>query len=151
MLGSCQAKVVDKKLRCDICNLEWELGDLSARCPRAEETPKMEGKKNDQYKSRVDLIDPEFINEVGCILHMGAEKYNEYNWINGMAWSRPTAALLRHLGAWQRGEDLDPESGLSHLAHVAANVMFLMNYQRNDIGKDDRGFKNQKPWTNNLS
>jgi hypothetical protein len=166
MLGKCRARLEGKVFQCDICKLEWHREDQTAKCPRAKslaagghkddgDKVRMEAitdaKKNDDGKSRVDLVDPEFITEIGYILRMGAEKYEEFNWIKGMAWSRPTAALFRHLGAWQRGEELDPESGFSHLAHVAANVMFLMNYQRNNIGRDDRGFKNQKSWTNHLS
>jgi hypothetical protein len=48
------------------------------------------------------------------------------------------AALLRHLFAWWRGEELDPESGLSHLAHAGCCLMFLMEYRRNGWGTDDR-------------
>jgi hypothetical protein len=36
------------------------------------------------------------------------------------------AAALRHLPAWRGGEELDPESGLTHLAHALANAAFLM-------------------------
>jgi hypothetical protein len=40
--------------------------------------------------------------------------------------------------AWWRGEDTDPETGLSHLAHAGCCLMFLMEYQRNSWGTDDR-------------
>ena len=49
-------------------------------------------------------------------------KYKAWNWAKGMPWSVPYACLQRHLAKWQRGQDLDEESGLPHLAHVACNL-----------------------------
>lgn len=69
---------------------------------------------------------------------MGAEKYGERNWERGIAWSRVFAAALRHLWAWWRGENADPETGLPHLAHAACNLLFLLAYHRRQIGPDDR-------------
>ena len=138
MLGSCQAKVVDKKLRCDICNLEWDLYDLSAKCPRAEETPRAEARKNDQGKIRMELIPPELMIAVGDILTSGAIKYDDRNWEHGMDWSRVYGAMLRHQNAWWSGEDTDPETGRSHLWHVACCATFLLTYEMRGVGKDDR-------------
>lgn len=137
MLGRCQSKVVGEKLKCDICNMEWDLYDLSAKCPRAEETP-MEGKKNDDGKIRMELIPPELMIAVGDILTFGAEKYGDYNWAQGMAWSRMYGAMLRHQNAWWSGEDKDPESGRSHLWHVACCVAALIAYEMRGDGEDDR-------------
>ena len=96
------------------------------------------GIKYDQGKTRYDLIPPEGIAAVACILGMGANKYGDRNWEKGMAWSRPYGALLRHLFSWWEGEDKDPESGHSHLWHVACNVFFLIAYQKRGVGQDDR-------------
>jgi hypothetical protein len=60
------------------------------------------------------------------------------NWEPGMAWSRCYASALRHLFAWWRGEDKDPQTGLSHLAHCACNILFLLEYQELKRGTDDR-------------
>lgn len=70
---------------------------------------------------------------LGCAkaLTYGAKKYAANNWRRGMRWSGPADALLRHFTAWLEGEDIDPESGLSHLAHVAANLGFLMHMETN--------------------
>jgi hypothetical protein len=40
--------------------------------------------------------------------------------------ARYTAALGRHFNAWRSGEEIDPESGLPHLAHVLCNAVFLV-------------------------
>lgn len=48
-------------------------------------------------------------------------------WRNIEGWrARHFASLMRHLWAWMRGERRDSESGLPHLAHAAARVLFLL-------------------------
>lgn len=91
------------------------------------------GRKDDQDKNRLDLIEPEFIEGVGKVLTFGAEKYEENSWQKvDNAENRYYAAAMRHLLAWRRGEKIDPESGLSHLDHVACNMMFLQHFDRED-------------------
>lgn len=68
----------------------------------------------------------------------GKRKYAAFNWAKGMPWSVPYACILRHMSAWQRGEDTDPESGLPHLAHIACNVRMLTLYATNYQEGDDR-------------
>jgi len=46
---------------------------------------------------------------------------------------------MRHMWDWWRGEDYDGETGISHLAHAACRLMFLMTYQDRGRGTDDRG------------
>lgn len=98
----------------------------------------MEGLKNDQEKSRLDLIPAFAIEEVGYVLAHGATKYGEHNYLGGMKWLRLSGAILRHTYAWIRGEDLDPESGLSHLAHAAAGCLMLLEYKKRGLGEDNR-------------
>lgn len=89
------------------------------------------GSKDDQEKNRLDLIEPEFIEGVGKVLTFGANKYEPNNWQKVEdAEDRYYAAALRHLIAWRKGEKTDPESGLSHLDHVACNIMFLQHFER---------------------
>lgn len=92
------------------------------------------GRKDDQEKNRLDLIEPEFIEGIGKVLTFGADKYEPNNWqkVEG-AEDRYYAAALRHLMAWRKGEKEDPESGLSHLDHVACNIMFLQYFEREEI------------------
>lgn len=82
------------------------------------------GVRFDTGKSRVDLLDTEFLEQIGKVLAFGAGKYDEHNWRRGIAVSRNLAAALRHTFAALRGEDTDPESGLPHLAHAACDLMF---------------------------
>lgn len=100
--------------------------------------PALGGKKNDQGKPMMALLTPEFLEETAKVLTVGQIKYSAWNWAKGMAWSRPFGALMRHAWAWWGGQDTDPESGLSHLAHCLANIMFLLHYQKFGRGEDDR-------------
>lgn len=97
-----------------------------------------EGVKHDALKVRLDLLPADALGEVGKVLTFGAAKYGERNWEAGMAWQRLYGAALRHLFAWQRGEDRDAETGLPHLAHAACCVLFLLAYSARGLPGDDR-------------
>ena len=78
------------------------------------------------------------VEEISRAFMYGADKYGRDNYRRGMKWLRISAAALRHIYAWTWGEDKDPESGLSHLAHAGACVCMLLDYEMNEIGEDDR-------------
>lgn len=98
----------------------------------------MNGTKNDQGKSRLELLPPHAVEELGHVLKFGAEKYGEYNYLGGLKWTRFAGAILRHTYAWLRGEDNDPESGFSHLAHAAVSAMMILEFMKRGKGEDDR-------------
>jgi hypothetical protein len=87
------------------------------------------GFKFDAGKLRYDLIPMEAMKALATILTMGAKKYADRNWEGGMSWQRVYASLMRHLVAYESGEDTDPESGELHMAHALCNVVFLVTYQ----------------------
>ena len=97
------------------------------------------GVKFDEGKPRMELIAPEMLVGLAEVLTFGAVKYAPRNWEQGMAWSRCFGALMRHLWAWWGGEELDRETGLSHLDHAACCLMFLKAYKVRGTGNDDRG------------
>lgn len=101
----------------------------------------MKGQKYDSEKPRWSLIPFKQLTEVVKVLTAGAEKYDDYNWQdvdNGK--DRYFSAAMRHFAAWKEGEridpetertgqkmgKIDPETGLSHLAHAICNLLFLM-------------------------
>ena len=118
--------------------------------PPAFDEPAGECRKSAESaaKPRLELVPFDVIEEIAEVLTFGAEKYEANNWARGARWGRYFAALLRHLFAWWRGEDLDPETGKSHLAHAGCCLFFLMAYQRHGWGEDDR-FRgpDSKPFT----
>jgi hypothetical protein len=81
--------------------------------------------KEDDNKARYDLIPIAAIEELAKVLTYGEKKYEANTW-QEIEKDRIYAAMLRHIVAWRKGEILDAESKLPHLAHVLANVVFLL-------------------------
>lgn len=100
--------------------------------------PPVQAVKHDQGKPPLHLLSTTALTEVAKVLEFGANKYAAHNWRDGFVWSRPTAAALRHILAWNDGEDLDPESGQSHLAHAMCCLMFLLEFEKTHPELDDR-------------
>lgn len=65
---------------------------------------------------------------VNRVLDYGAQKYERGGWkkVHG---DRYKEALIRHLRDILAGEDFDNESGLLHLAHLACNALFLLEFK----------------------
>jgi len=102
--------------------------------------PPKEGRKDDSGKTPWHLMPPDALNQIAQVLEFGANKYGDRNWEKGMHWSRPFSALMRHMWAWWRGENRDPETGLSHLAHAGCCILFLLSYEGRAHGTDDRPY-----------
>lgn len=98
--------------------------------------------KHDSGKTDWSLMPWEAVEEINKVLEFGARKYAAHNWTqgDGFRYTRVLNSLFRHLFAWSKGEDLDPESGLSHLAHAGCNIIFLLYYNRykSRYNNDDR-------------
>lgn len=89
-------------------------------------------------KIRWDLMPIAPQRDTALIWTFGAKKYGDRNWEKGFKWSGPYASLQRHLQAWFAGEDFDPESGMSHLAHAACNIQMLQQFEYTHREGDDR-------------
>ena len=95
--------------------------------------------KFDDEKVRLDLLPPEALWGTAEVLTFGAQKYAAHNWRKGLDYSRVYGAMLRHITKWWEGEDLDPESGISHLHHAGCCIAFLQTFvETNRTELDDR-------------
>ena len=101
-------------------------------------TSKGGGLRFNKGKLRYDLVNPQAHEDMVDVLTMGAEKYFDRNWENGLSWCSVLASMKRHIAAIERGEDYDPESGRLHIAHVACNVHFLNTFYYTFPQGDDR-------------
>lgn len=102
-------------------------------------TPLPQGTKFDDGKPRWWLFPWEAAEQVVRILNHGAEKYDAGNWRRDMprADERLSAAAIRHLQAWIRGEKTDPDSGLPHLAHAGCCILMLLELElQNKLPKE---------------
>lgn len=96
------------------------------------------GVKHDQDKPPMELLPMESLEEIARVLAFGAKKYDKWNWSKGISYGRLCGAALRHLSAFLRGQDVDDESGLSHLSHLGCCVLFLIWMSKNRPDLDDR-------------
>ena len=92
-----------------------------------ESIPKKEFTKDDSAK--IDIMSMNF-HEVVQVLEFGAKKYGADNWKACDDVRRYKQAMMRHMFAYINGEEKDAESGLSHLSHLACNVLFLRHFEK---------------------
>lgn len=100
---------------------------------------KLQGRKDDSSKPDLSLFSTRWLLGVGQVLTFGKRKYAAHNWRRGIQISRLMAAALRHILAFNDGQDLDPETGCSHLDHASCCLMFareLIETKRKQV--DDR-------------
>ena len=87
------------------------------------------------------------IAELGDAMLEGARKYGKHNYrVSGVRASVYVDAAIRHLAQFQEGEDIDPDSGLSHLVKVMGCMMVLRDAQLLDNWVDDRPPKHNPKW-----
>ena len=90
----------------------------------------MADRKN-QGKAPMHLIPREAIEDEAGVFEFGMKKYSVGNWMSPPYFPREVLidCVLRHAFAMAAGEDIDPESGLGHWAHIRCN-MAMYAYQR---------------------
>lgn len=98
----------------------------------------MSAVKFDAGKAPLSLIPRSGLEGIARVMAFGAKKYGRNNWRNGMDWSRLIDAGLRHVEAFNDGEDRDPETGELHLYHALCCFLFLAEYYECGLGSDDR-------------
>lgn len=87
------------------------------------------------------------IGEVGLALLEGARKYGRHNWRTlGVRASVYYDGTLRHLTDWYEGEDVDADSGLSHVTKAIASLVVLRDAMINEKWNDDRPPKAPAGW-----
>lgn len=114
--------------------------DLSGETTVVDETT---GGMKGQKLARFDMIPPDVLWELAEHFGKGEAKYPSDenglpNWQRGYSWRLSVAALLRHFFAFLKGEDIDPETGSSHLIAVVWHAMALRWFQLHGKGKDYR-------------
>ena len=93
---------------------------------------------------RYSLIPVPALDIMARLYGFGAEKYAAHNWRKGYEWSKSFDSLFRHATAALNGEDIDPETGLPHLAGAAFHCFTLMVFMQEHPEFDDRWKKDSK-------
>ena len=109
---------------CGYCGTVLTSGTMGDH--RCKEYP-VSAERYNEGKPKFSFIDLTCLTECALVLEFGAKKYSRDGWRKGFPQTEVIDSLLRHISAIQRGELIDPESGLSHSGHIQANAMFLGN------------------------
>ena len=90
-------------------------------------------------KAPMSTVSAPVLLEVGVAMLEGARKYGRHNWrAASVRASVYYDASFRHLFAWWEGEDLDTDSGISHITKTIAGLMVLRDAMIQDKFIDDR-------------
>jgi len=90
-------------------------------------------------KAPMHLLPPDALLETARVMGFGAATYGPWNFLNANVCAHTyIAAIGRHWTAYAKGQDTDPDSGLLHMAHIAANCFILMTAAQQGTLNDDR-------------
>lgn len=90
-------------------------------------------------KAPMSTVPSTIIAELGVGMLEGARKYGRHNYrAVGVRASVYYDATCRHIFKWWEGEDIDPDSGLSHITKAIASLAVLRDSMINDKWEDDR-------------
>lgn len=103
-------------------------------------------------KAGMSCVPSEVLMELGLAMQEGARKYGRHNYrIAGVRASVYYDAALRHLMAWWEGEDIDPDSGLSHLVKAMACCLVIRDSIFYGGWVDDRPPSLNSGWQGDLN
>ena len=96
--------------------------------------------RTNENKIRYDLCPAIAQREYAKVWTAGLKKYPARNWEKGFPFSEVIASAMRHLEAIRLGEEIDPEDGLLHSAHLMCNAAMLTEFhfthpELNDLQK----------------
>lgn len=90
-------------------------------------------------KAPMSTVSAAVLAEVGVAMLEGAAKYGRHNYrAAGVRASVYYDALQRHMMAWWEGEDMDPDSGMSHITKAITTLVVLRDAMIQGMVTDDR-------------
>ncbi len=90
-------------------------------------------------KAPMSTVSAAVLAEVGVAMLEGACKYGRHNYrAVGVRASVYYDATMRHLMSWWEGEDIDPDSGLSHITKAITSLVVLRDAMIQGMVTDDR-------------
>lgn len=137
-LDNCICKLKGKPMYCgfdtrfDDKSISYKLVE-QCKTKDMEQENKTEARKNDRLddKLRWELLPLEDVEDIVRVYTAGAKKYGPDQWQNlpdGIR--RYKAALLRHLVEFDKGNEIDEETGCRHLAAVAWNAIAMLHISK---------------------
>jgi hypothetical protein len=90
-------------------------------------------------KAPMSTVPANVLAEIGVAMLEGASKYGRHNYrAAGVRASVYYDAAMRHLISWWEGEDIDPDSGMSHITKLLACMTVMRDAMHQGMWTDDR-------------
>ena len=106
--------------------MDIKLADPTIFATKEEVTESKGGSlRYNKGKPQFSHLSPEFISDMMALMTKSSDKYGYLNWTKAQDVRTASDSLMRHFLKFQQGEDLDDESGYSHITHVAVNAMII--------------------------
>lgn len=87
--------------------------------------------KADANKPKISLVPLQILTDVARVREFALKKYKSANSWKNVEIERYRDAMLRHMIAYiENPKGVDSESGLPHLSHLACNVAFLCEMEK---------------------
>lgn len=103
-------------------------------------------------KAPMSTVSMPVLLELGVAMMEGGLKYGRHNYrVIGVRASVYYDALMRHMGAWWEGEDIDADSGVNHVTKAIATLVVLRDAMIQDKMVDDRPPKSKEGWMKELN
>lgn len=102
------------------------MNELTNEQLKANVDPNMAMRFN-EGKLQWSLVHYKSLEPMIRVLEFGAKKYAPKNWQKPMDTMKILESMQRHLASLMDGEEIDSESGISHMGHIMCNAMFY-NY-----------------------
>lgn len=103
-------------------------------------------------KVPLSTVSAPVLMEMGLAMLEGDRKYGRHNYrVSSVRASVYYDATMRHLMSWWEGEDLDPDSELSHITKALGALSVLRDSMINEKWIDDRPPKIKTEWVKNLN
>jgi len=118
----------------DLKNVEL-LKKLTAEQLAAIQNPEQAARFN-EGKLQWSYIHFKSLEPMVRVLEFGAIKYAPKNWMKRMDTTKILESMQRHLAALFDGEEVDSETGISHMGHIQSNAMFY-NYHKNKENENE--------------
>lgn len=90
-------------------------------------------------KAPMSTVPANVLAEIGVAMLEGASKYGRHNYrAVGVRGSVYYDGVMRHLMAWWEGEDIDADSGMSHVTKAITSLVVLRDAMMQGKFTDDR-------------
>lgn len=104
-------------------------------------------------KFSISAVPMQILGEISVAMQEGAAKYGKHNYrVIGVRASIYIDAAFRHTSAWWEGQDMDPDSNLSHITKAIASLTVLKDAINKGNLEDDRPpIVDSNNWVNDLN